>query len=64
MTIEQPNFEEQLFVRLRLATVQRLRATSRGDSGLGVLLARERAACLAELGLRETYIRDRILHAA
>ena len=41
--------EDQLFAQLRMTTVQRLRAAARGDDGVGLLLARQRSACLAQL---------------
>jgi hypothetical protein len=49
VTIELGDIEDQLFAQLRLTTVQRLRAAVRGDDGLGLLLVRQRGACLAAL---------------
>lgn len=44
--IPQPELPtDHLLRRLRTLTSLRLRAARRGDDGLGVLIARERAAC-------------------
>ena len=64
VTIEQSNIEEQLCPQLRTATVQRLRATQRGDHGVCILLERERVACLKQLGARGTARLRRVLSAA
>lgn len=64
MTIEPTSIEDQLFLQLRAATVQRLRAAQRGDDGLCILLERERLGCLGMLGARRMAGRARILSAA
>ncbi len=64
MSIEPTSIEDQLFMQLRTATVQRLRAAQRGDGGLCVLLERERAHCLRQLGAHGTASRRRVLTAA
>lgn len=64
MTIEPNSIEDQLFVQLRAATVQRLRAAQRGDDGLCTLLERERLSCLRELGAHSLQSRRKILSAA
>ena len=40
---------DRLLHRMRSLTCLRLRAARRGDNGLAVLIARERAACLEAL---------------
>ena len=64
VTIEPNSLEDQLFVRLRAATVQRLRAAQRGEGGLCILLERERLSCLRELGAHSLESHRRILSAA
>ena len=64
MTIEPINFEDQLFAQLRTTTVHRLRAAQRGDSGLCVLLERQRAQCLRELDVHARPRRRPVLSAA
>ncbi|MBK6656730.1 MAG: hypothetical protein IPG43_00600 [Proteobacteria bacterium] len=64
MAIEPINLEDQLFLKLRTATVQRLRAAHRADHGLCVLLERERVACLHELGAHRAAAHRHILSAA
>ena len=64
VTIEADSIEDQLFVQLRAATVQRLRAAQRGDGGLCILLERERLSCLRELGAHSLHSRRKVLSAA
>lgn len=64
MTIEPISLEDRLFAQLRSVTVERLRAAQRGDSGLCVLLARQRALCLGELEGDLRPPRRRVLSAA
>ena len=64
VTIEPNSIEDQLFVQLRAATVQRLRAAQRGDGGLCKLLERQRLGCLRELGAHSLQSPRRVLSAA
>ncbi len=64
VTIEPISIEDQLFLQLRAATVQRLRAAQRGDGGLCILIERERVGCLRQLGAQGAESRRRILSAA
>ena len=64
MTIEPTSIEDELFLQLRTATVQRLRAAARGDTGLCILLERQRGTHLRELGGYRTESRQPVLSAA
>lgn len=64
VTIELSSLEDRLFVKLRVATAQRLCAAGRGDDGLCVLLARQRSLSLDELRMCSSSAPLRILHAA
>lgn len=64
MITEPRAVEDQLFLQLRVATAQRLRAVGRGDQGLCALLARQRSAHLTDLRTCAASQSPRILQAA